>query len=329
MADLPKLTKKDYMVLANLRSQFPQAFYTNATTFLLREMYDYIKDRRVWRNSIMGPTRGGKSEMGHTLCFTYVKYFNIQLEKGYFDDLDLFVNEKFKKEKIKYWIDFVLAFQTDYMSELRRYLKTGLLRFGQIWLIDEKKDKIGGIGSFSEELELKNINNIVAKFMQSEIWITPDQFQKRNAPYGIYCYKKDRVNRVNWGLLYKIEMTANSTTAYTFIGWVKIPLHTNDEFRDLYEEKKNVWIKSEIEGSSDKRMENRKGVALEISKDEEFSEGHFSDRGNYVFQLSKSQQISILEDWTLKGKTQKWNELEIFRIVDEARMNVMRRKKNE
>jgi len=324
MNDLPKLTKKDYMVLENIRMQNMRAFNSNVTSFYLQEMYNYIKGKRVWRTSIMGETRSGKSEVGSTIGITYTKYFNKLLLQGHFDDLDLFVKDKFSKNELNFKVYNVCANQSVYIQRLRESLKTKKLSFGQIWQIDERKDKIGGLGSFSEQLELKNINNIIAKFMQSEIWISPDQLENRNAPYGLYCYQKDEVNRVNWCLLYKIDRTVSLGINYTFMGWVKIPLHKNVKFRSDYNDAKDEWINREIEGSSDERMSLRKKTSVLLSKDEFFSKGHFSDNGNFVFSLSKSQQISILEDYILDGKSQKWNELEMFRIIDEARMIVLK-----
>ncbi len=197
--------------------------------------------------------------------------------------------------------------------------KESKLCFGQIWQIDEAREAVGGLGTFSEELELKNINNIVAKFMQSEIWITPVKFQTRNVPYSLYAYQKDIKNRANWCLLYKIEMNPGQMFTYNFLGWVRIPLHKNQKLREEYNEKKNLWIKEEIGGSAEKRVRERQKVADMLSKDELFCQLTPSMKR---FVLSKDQQLVLLERYITSGKTQRWNEMEMVRIINDARLLV-------
>ena len=321
--NLPNLTYKDYVTLDKLRSRFPVQFYRNVTKFFISEMANYIRDARVWRISIRGETRSGKSEVGMTLALLYTQYFNALLESGYFDNIDIFKEGILKKNKIRFTPSFILGSQSDYIYEIRERQKNKKLNFGQIWQIDENRENIGGLGSFSEELEIKNINNIIAKFMQSEIWITPLKFLTRNAPYGILVYKKDVVNRVNWCLLYKIEtVQGGGLHDFIFLGWLKVPLHKNERLRRAYNKKKNAWIQNEIAGVVDKRMQERKKVSQMLADDVLFKTLSKSGKS---FMLSKEQQISILEKYIIEGKTQRWNESEMFRIVDEARMIVMRR----
>ena len=193
-------------------------------------------------------------------------------------------------------------------------VKENTLSFGQIWQIDEDRKKIGGVGSFSEKIEMDNLNNIIAKFMQSEIWITPDKMITQNCPYGLYAFKKDIPNRVNWCLLYKIEMLASGGTKFEFMGWVCVPLHNNNEFRKLYNEKKDSWIEDELVGSGDGRMSLRHQISDDISKSYVFQ---LTDKGNFKF--SRDEQISYLETLIVEKKIQNFNEIEKIRIVDLAR----------
>jgi len=191
------------------------------------------------------------------------------------------------------------------------------MKFGQIYIIDESKDSLGGLGSFSESLDLKNLNNIIAKFMQAEIWIQPLQMETKNAPYGLYVYQKDIKNKVNWCLLYRISRNAVGNVTFTFLGWIKVPLHDNKLLRNIYNEKKNRWIADEIDGSSDNRLGERKKIALSLAEDDRFSERSATGK---VFKRSKAQQIAIFESWILDKKTQSWNQLERQMIVEEARL---------
>jgi hypothetical protein len=313
---LPVLSRKDHIILGAPRKASPAAFMTNCTSFILGEMRDYTVDARCWRMAIMGETRGGKSEVGQTFAILYTEIFNQLLRKGHFDKQDVFTEGVFKKEELKFEIDNICSNQSNYIYTLRDEYKAKKIKFGQIRIIDESKKSIGGIGTFSELLDLKNINNIVAKFMQAEIWIQPLQFETNNTPYGLYVYKKDVENRVNWCLLYKIQRSAIGSSEFSFLGWVKVPLHTDESLRRAYNEKKNAWIMREMEGVGDERLEERKATALALSKDPEFSLRTISGK---TFKFSKQQQQTILEDWIQAGKTQNWNQIEREMIVEEAR----------
>lgn len=318
---IPSFDNKDRIILAKLFQQSPKEMRSEVTGFFIKEMFHYIDLNMVWRNSIMGETRGGKSEVGTTEGLLYEKRFNENLKDGVYDHLDIW--DVFKKQPIKFDVKNILGSQSDYIYTVRKLAQERKLVFGQIWQIDEQRDSIGGLGSFSEELDLNNLNNIVAKFMQSEIWITPQKFESRNTPYGLYVYKKDVENRVNWCLLYKITMTARYTKEYNVMGWVRMPLHDDEKLRKLYNDKKNEWIQQELLGSGNKRIMERKEIAVKLSNDTLFSQ--LTPTGK-SFMLSKEQQVSLLEEWIVNGKTQNWNELEKYRIVMDARMLCIKRK---
>lgn len=314
--NLPNLNQKDLALLCDIRKNKPMAFYYNATQFYLGEMYDYLKDARCWRTSIMGETRGGKSECGQTLALMYVKMFNSLLKQGNYDDIDVYKEGIYSKKDIEIDVNHICSNQSNYIYTMREDQKENKINFGQMWIIDESRKSIGGIGSFSELLDLKNINNIIAKFMQAEIWIQPAQFEVNNVPYGLYVYKKDTINRVNWCLLYKMARSPTGGLEYSFMGWVKIPLHKNQSLRDLYNKKKNDWIVREMEGSYDDRLVARKKVAVLLADDKDFARRSLTGK---QFVLSKSQQITVLEDWITGKKTQNWNQMERVMIVEEAR----------
>lgn len=320
MANLPKLTANEMTMVIELRSQHPGAFMSNQTNFLISEMEQYILDKRIFRLSIMGETRVGKSEVGTSVGLLYKKIFNKCYDDGVFKDLDVYDSTKLREGKIDFNITYIVGSQEDYIIELRRIYSEGKLTFGQVFQIDENRDAIGGLGSFSTEIDLRNINNIVAKYMISEIWITPTKFVDRNTPYGLYVLKKDIKNRINWCLLYKVKLTEHSVHDYVFLGWVGIPLHDNDKLRKAYNIKKNEWINDEMLGKSNKRTQLRKAASKLLAKDKLF--GKLSDSGKQ-FSLSKSQQVSLLENYIEEGKLQDFNEAEKWRIIDEARMIIL------
>ena len=204
--NLPHLSYYDFNRLEKLMQSRPVQFRKNMTTFLITEMAKYIKEHRVFRLSIMGEVRSGKTEVGTTLSLVYTKIFNNYLTQGCFNDLDTVKNNYLTLSPLTFWTDNIMGSQSEYIYSLREMERSKGMQFGRIWQIDETRTATGGLGSFSEELELKNLSNIIAKFMQSEIWICPMQFQYKNVTFGLYVFKKDVVNRENWCLFYKIEI---------------------------------------------------------------------------------------------------------------------------
>ena len=318
MAELPKLSTNELVPLLELRAKAPMEFFSNKTTYLKSEIVRYIKEKRVFRTSIMGETRGGKSEIGSTLCFWYTNVWNIFFNNGFFDNLDLFLDKTFKKEKLKFNVDFVCDNQQVYKDRLKKAHKNNILHWGQIWQIDEEKRSEGGVGSISDIIETQNLNNIIAKYNQSEIWIQPEKFETHNCPFGLKVVKKDEVKRVNWCLLFKLEQEPNGVTIYRFLGWVKIPLHTNEEFRIEYNKLKDNWIAKELKGRVDERMLARSKCAeMLVKKYNRFFT--FTDKGKQKY--SQAEQLTLLNRLMMGNKiSTNFNEQEKYYIIQEARI---------
>ena len=317
MATLPNLTESDLIVLQELREKYPRQFYSNRTEFVIREMAKYINQFQVWRMSIMGETRSGKSEVAQAFCFKYVDIYNDRLkDKEFIKRLKSRLTNEIKVKNLKFNVEFIMASQSEYLYEIRQDASANKLTFGQIWLIDENREK-DGLGSWSEKMELTNINNIIAKFCQSEIWITPRKLIEANAPYGLVTFKKDIKNKCNWALLYKIDMGVQGTE-YKFLGWIQVPLHPHKKHRDQYEAKKSRWIMKEIQGGADERMVLRHEIAKQLSEDVLFAETKLNSKGNKAFVRNSKQQRSILEEWIIEKKCQSFNELEKEHIVSAA-----------
>ena len=320
---LPKLTPNETARLIELRRKFPRQFMTDQTFFLTNEMRSYILDKKIWRMSIMGEVRMGKSEIGTSFALLYLKMFNELYDEDYFNIKELTKSTKLIDARLTFDIKHIRSSQEDYITSLRKIYSDSKLKFGQIFQIDENKQSGGGLGSYSTEADLNNLNNIVAKYMISEIWITPDRFIDRNCPYGLRVFKKDLEHKVNWCLLYKIEMMENFMKKYIFMGWVHVPLHSNEKLREEYNKKKNEWISVELEGGSDVRTLLRKEASKLLSKNELFARLTPSGKD---FAISQAEQMSILEDYILDGKIQNFNEAEKFRVVAEARLIIKKQK---
>jgi len=315
---IPELNDTDYVILSELITNYPREFYTDMTGFFITQMNHYIDTGMVWRVSIMGPTRIGKSEIGSSICFLYKKRLNKNIKKGVYKQNSvlntMFESGDIRHEEIEFNTEFVYGSPSEYMTKQKERAKNDEIRFGQIHQVDEDKKSSGGLGTMSQAIEIQNINNISAKFMQCEVWITPDYMITKNAPFGLRAYKKDYENRLNHCLLYKIEMNTNGNADFKFLGWVSMPLHPYDKFRIAYNKIKDGWIKGEIEGKGDARSESRFNVAKMLSESNMFS---LKESGK-MFKYSKAERIAYLEQLILKGEVQSFNEIEKCRIIDQA-----------
>ena len=311
------LRKVHKEILRDVMLKFPQSFNRITNHFLWFELWRYIYEKRVFRVSIKGETRGGKSELTQTIGINYYRIFNRLFELGHFDDIDV---KGIKKEKIDFSIDNIHDNQSVYIDKIKSRARDDELVFGEFNIIDEDKESYGGLGSFSEQQDLTNINNIVARFMLSEAWIRPDAFLKRNTPYGIQVLIKDYENRLNWGLLFKVEMESLGIPEFTLLGWVAIGLHEDKDLRVKYEAKKDGWINEELKGGVSPRIRARHKASEVLADDERFCEGKVTKSGLVVFKRTPEQQKIILELLMGEGKIAVFNETEMERIVQHARI---------
>lgn len=315
------LNKVELSELANDIASFPRQFRTDYTDTFLEEMGYYIKGARVWRINIMGDTRSGKSESAQSIAFLYRQMFNKTVRNKSFFDKTLsrkLKTSNIKFKQIKFTVKNIHGNQADYLYDMRDRAKNSRLIFGQINLIDEARELEGGLGSMTEYAELKNINNIIAKFCPSELWLHPKRWISQNAPYGLIAYKKDERRRENWLKCYKMTSTPYGDVP-TFVGWVCLPLHPFKKHREEYEDKKNEWILSEIQGNTNPRLRLRYKVASELAKNKLFRKVDI--KGKFVANIRT--QKSILDKMIIKGDIQDFNEEEKRDIIALARSEVM------
>ena len=320
---IPKLSRSEMVSLMDLRRAYPVEFYSNKTSYFNSEHERYVREGRVWRTSIMGETRGGKSEVGSTIGFRHVNFFRKAMEDGCFRNLEFFKNVKIKLQEIDFKIEHICDNQQVYKDKIKEKYAKGELVWNQIWQIDEEKKSLGGLGSMSDLLESDNLNNIIAKFCQCEIWVQPLRFETNNCPFGLKVVKKDIINRVNWCLLFKIEQEPNGATSFKFLGWVDVPLHHHKKFRKDYNELKDKWIEKEIEGRVDERENTRFSTSEFLIK--KYPQ-YFELKENGRFKYSRGEQTSILGLAIMNGEVKTvFNEGERVNIVDMCRLMVEER----
>lgn len=314
----PPLQDHHLEILEELELKKANAMNTNRTMFLVSEVFRYAKEQKVLRTTHMGETRGGKTEGATLMSLLHVYFFNKLFEKDHYDNVDV----DLPKQKIAFSVDNIHRNKTYYLDYVRTHFKQGNLVYGTVNQIDENEDSIGGLGSMSEEIELQNYNNIVAKYNLGEHWINPRGFIDMNTSYGIHWFIKDTKNKVNWGLLYRLESWSKGISPQSFIGWVCFPLHENHDLRIAYEKKKNAWIDEVISGGGDPRSNLRRKAAEVVANNEMFS----MMKTSKSFVLTNQQQVDIIDDLITTGVLPAFNAQERERIADRARLIVKMRK---
>lgn len=313
---LPPLKEQHLEVLEELDLKKNNAFYTNRNKFFIREIFRYADEKKVLRTTHMGETRGGKSEGAQMTALVQVHFFNLFYTRGHFDSVDVDI----QKGLVELRAEHIHRNKTDYLNAVRDSFKKKDLLYGTTSVIDEEEESIGGLGSASEMIELRNYNNIVAKYNLGEHWIYPKRFMDMNASYGIHWFIKDHVGRLNWGLLYRMENWSKGISSQSFLGWVAFPLHENHQLRKDYEHKKNAWINEVIHGGGDPRAKLRQDAAEIVAQDPLFAEM----KTDKSFLLTNNQQLDIVDDLVRRGVLQTFNAQERERIADSARLIVKR-----
>jgi len=319
------ISHEDRIKYRDIFEDNPVNFTKNATKYYFMNMRNHIRTGKVWRNNISGRVRHGKSEVAQTWIMLYIDEHNIAIK------LNCFV--KLKDEGIDYNIEKlkplshedILFSQSNYLYILREEEKTDTMIYGKPRIVDEDQISTGGIGSYSEKLEIDNINNITAQAVQSEYQLRPDKFVLLNAPFGLHQEKMDRKNKINWSMLYEFNTEPLRTKDYIFKGWVATPLHDDKELRIAYNRSKKENIKKVLEGTADLRLLERHKVALELSKNEDFKTRTVNGK---TFKYSKTQQNNILNELIIKGIFQNFNAIEKDEIVDYARLIAEREYEN-
>lgn len=317
----PPLRPIHRIIFETIAELFPLRYRRVQTSFLWSEMWRYAWEKKVFRVTLMGETRGGKSEEAQTIATNWCIIFTALWKEGHYKNIDITYDDgkKIDIKPIELKAEYIHANQSVYLYHLRDQTKEKKLLFGNMHIIDEERDNPGGIGSFTEDVETENLNNIVAKFMQCEIWITPKRFQIMNTPYGINVQIKDENTRTNWGLLYKLEMNSAGLNEQNFLGWVGVGLHEDKKLREAYQEKKNKWIEAELSGTINERVLRRKKAVEYLLSDPMFSEHVTRKDGTIHWKHGIEAMKFLVEEAMSQKKIDPFNDSEIERIVHGAR----------
>jgi len=96
-------------------------------------------------------------------------------------------------------------------------------------------------------------------------------------------------------------------------------MHSDEKFRDEYNEEKNEWIAKELSGRADERMKKRSKCAeMLVKKYPKFFSFKDNNKG---FKYSQGEQLQLLNRLIIKNKINtNFNEMEKYYIIIDARM---------
>lgn len=261
--------------------KFRRAFYMNYTSEFFQFIKDKVKLNEPIHISVMGQVRGGKSYAMITLCIYHQACYG-----------RLFT------------IDYICANVFEFLDKLKEFPEDKLK--DRIFLIDEEKQAIFGVGSSAKKMKITDVQNIIAINNISTIMINPVSWANKDAFYGLRIFGRCFKTKTSRFMLY--NLTGNKSE--TPIGTLYIPIFTAflpklhaDKLEKEYLDKKNKWVNLERKGEGDILSEIKRDSAKNFIRDKQFNELKSKDEKiTYI-----SQKLG--SEWT-KGEIE-----EIFYIT--------------
>jgi hypothetical protein len=256
--------------------RFRRAFSMNYTNQFLQYIRDKTRLNEPIAISVMGGTRQGKSYSSISLA----QYHQLQYGK-------LFTS------------DYVCANVHEYIEKLQTFPTNKL--FNRIFLIDEQKQTIFGIGSIARKMKINDVMNITAINNISTIMLTPHQWQQGgSSDYGLRAFGKCRDSKTVRLMLYNLQESGGKSGSLP-MGNIYLPIFTyfypkrfGDIMEKEYLKRKHEWVNNERTSDNDVLSTLRKKTALQFVKDEKYQE-----------LKKKKERITYLElklgsEWTSK-----------------------------
>ncbi len=229
---------------------FRRAFSINYTNDFITFIKDKVKLREPIHISTIGATRSGKSYTMITVCYLVMALYNK-----------------------RFTMDYVCGNAYEFIEKLKVMPEEDLLN--SIFLIDEEKMTVFGVGSIAKKMKIADVQNIIAINNISTIMLNPSSWANKEATYGLRtfgrCFKTKTVRM----MLYNLSEKGKGGEMP--MGMIYLPIFTEvldkkyaDELEKEYLEKKNAWVKQEMRGEGDVLAEIKKTSAKGFIKDPKF-----------------------------------------------------------
>lgn len=217
---------------------------------------------------IKGQTRSGKSTLGIFLC-----------------------------KLISYWwgLDFTVDNILPNQTELLYRLKDA--KYGETFLVDEQLPEDFGEGIVRESGQLLKNLNICAKKCNNLVFVYPQHFTSRNAPFGLETFAKDTQNKLIKAWYHDLERKSFGFAGVYPRGYIIVPKYVDEDYKKIkkerwskkrkdnfaergydfdslleeqYEEKKDAWIEEVRSLDGSMREQKKLELASELANDDFF-----------------------------------------------------------
>jgi hypothetical protein len=231
-------------------SRFRRAFSMNYTTDFLQYIKDKSRLREPCHISVIGNVRSGKSVTAISLCCFHMACYG----------------------KI-FSIDYICANAYEFLEKLKVMPEEKLRN--SIFLIDEEKQSVYGVGSTARKMKLTDVQNIIAINNISTISLNPNSWANKEANYGLRTFGRCFKNKICRLMLYNLSEKGKGGelpmgNVYLPIFTAYLPKEYADSIEKAYLQKKNEWVMGEMRGEGDVLAEIRKKSAESFCRDKNF-----------------------------------------------------------
>lgn len=206
--------------------------------------YQYLDDKQRLREpvtlNIKGTVRSGKSTIAITIACRICERYGTEFE-----------------------VDNICANEYDFLDKVKT------AKINSVYVIDESKEGVFGVGSMAKRMKINDIQNIIAKRNISTIWLTPRKFNDTNADYGLHTIGRARNSNPRLVKLLLYNLLDKSVGSMIPFGYVVIPIFNDiyvygKELSKQYEALKDAWIEKEQDSDTNVMFDIQRERANEL-----------------------------------------------------------------
>lgn len=229
---------------------FRRAFSINYTNDFITFIKDKVKLREPIHISVIGATRSGKSYTMITVCYLIMALYNK-----------------------RFTMDYICGNAYEFIEKLKVMPEEDLM--DSVFLIDEEKMTVFGVGSIAKKMKIADVQNIIAINNISTIMLNPSSWANKEATYGLRTFGRCFGTKTVRMMLYNLSEKGKGGEMP--MGMIYLPIFTEvlekeyaDRLEKEYLAKKNAWVKQEMRGEGDVLAEIKKTSAKGFVKDSKY-----------------------------------------------------------
>lgn len=250
--EIDQLQNKILQQYLRVNPKFRRAFHVNYTNDFIIYLKDKTKLNEPIHISTIGNVRSGKSYSMVSICIIHQAFYNRE-----------------------FTADYICGNAYEFLEKLQKMPEDKLKN--RIFLIDEEKMAVFGIGSLAKKVKLADVQNIIAINNISTIMINPKSWANKDANYGLRTFGRCFNTKSVRFMLYNLQ--ERGAGGESPMGNVYIPIFTEilpkdkaEELEKAYLDKKMDWVTKEMRGENDALEVFKKKTAKKFLSDNFFTE---------------------------------------------------------